>query len=54
MGELKEAETNLAAAEAELSAVKELQAKLKAKFDAAIAEKNKLLESAAKTKKKMD
>jgi len=54
MGELKEAESNLAAAEAELKAVQELQARLRKTFEDAMAEKTRLSESAAKTRKKMD
>jgi len=54
MGELKEAEANLAAAEAELKGVQELQARLRKTFEDAMAEKTRLSESAAKTRKKMD
>ena len=54
MGELKEAETNLANAQAELQAVQDLQARLRETFEGAMAEKTRLAESAAKTRKKMD
>jgi len=54
MGELKEAETNLANAQAELQAVQDLQARLRETFENAMAEKTRLADSAAKTRKKMD
>jgi hypothetical protein len=54
MGELKEAETNLSNAETELKGVQELQARLRKTFEDAMAEKTRLSESAAKTRKKMD
>jgi hypothetical protein len=54
MAELQEAETNLAAAEAELKEVTELKEALRKKFDAQMAEKNALLEKANKTRRKMD
>jgi len=54
MGELKEAETNLANAQAELQGVQDLQARLRETFEGAMAEKTRLAESAAKTRKKMD
>ncbi len=51
---LLEAETNLAAAEAELKETQDLKAALQKKFDDQIAEKTALQERAAKTRKKMD
>lgn len=54
MGELKEAEDNLASAENELAEVTALKERLRKKFDAQMAEKNALQERAAKTRKKMD
>lgn len=54
MGELKEAEDNLAAAENELKEVTELKERLRKKFDSQMAEKNALQERAQKTRKKMD
>jgi len=54
MAQLKEAEFNLAAAEAELAEVTALKERLRKKFDAQMAEKNALLEKATKTRKKMD
>ena len=54
MVELKEAEDNLAAAEAELAEVTALKERLRKKFDDQMAEKNALQERAAKTRKKMD
>jgi dynein heavy chain len=54
MGELKEAETNLANAQSELQAVQDLQARLRETFEGAMSEKTRLAESAAKTRKKMD
>lgn len=51
---LQEAETNLAAAEAELKETQDLKASLQKKFDDQMAEKNALQERAAKTRKKMD
>jgi dynein heavy chain, axonemal len=54
MGELKEAETNLGNAQAELQAVQDLQARLRETFENALAEKTRLADSAAKTRKKMD
>jgi len=52
--QLDDAEEKLAAAEVELQAVKDLQATLKAKFDAQMAAKDALMEKAMKTKRKMD
>jgi len=54
MAELQEAESNLAAAEAELKEVTELKERLRKKFDAQMAEKNALLDKANKTRRKMD
>jgi len=54
MAQLKEAEENLAAAEAELAEVTALKERLRKKFDDQMSEKNALQERAAKTKKKMD
>lgn len=54
MAELKEAETNLAAAENELREVTELKERLRKKFDAQMAEKKALEEKANKTRRKMD
>jgi len=54
MGELQEAETNLAAAEAELKEVTDLKERLRKKFDAQMAEKKALEEKANKTRRKMD
>jgi dynein heavy chain len=54
MAELKEAETNLAAAENELREVTELKEKLRKKFDGQMAEKKSLEEKANKTRRKMD
>lgn len=54
MGELKEAEDNLASAENELAEVTALKERLRKKFDAQMGEKNALQERAAKTRKKMD
>jgi dynein heavy chain len=51
--ELTEAETNLAAAEAELKEVTELKETLRKKFDAQMAEKQALEERASKTRRKM-
>jgi dynein heavy chain, axonemal len=51
---LQEAESNLAAAEAELKETQDLKASLQRKFDDQMAEKNALQEKAAKTRKKMD
>jgi dynein heavy chain len=52
--QLKEAQDDLAAAEKELEEVQALQARLKAKYDGQMAEKNALQEKANKTKKKME
>jgi dynein heavy chain len=54
MAQLKEAEENLAAAEAELAEVTALKERLRQTFDAAMGEKNALLEKATKTRRKMD
>jgi dynein heavy chain, axonemal len=54
MGELQEAETNLAAAESELKEVTDLKERLRKKFDAQMAEKKALEEKANKTRRKMD
>jgi dynein heavy chain len=51
---LREAEANAAAAEAELSEVKAFQAKLKAEFDESQAVVQGLQDKAMKTKRKMD
>ena len=53
-GELEEAQTNLAAAEAELAEVTALKERLKKKYDDAMGKKTLLEENAAKTRKKMD
>jgi dynein heavy chain len=52
--QLKEAQDDLASAEKELEEVQALQARLKAKYDGQMAEKNALQEKANKTKKKME
>lgn len=54
MAQLKEAEENLAAAEAELAEVTALKERLRQKFDAQMSEKTALQERAAKTRRKMD
>lgn len=54
MAELAEAESNLAAAEAELKDTQDLKAMLQRKFDDQMGEKTALQEKAAKTRKKMD
>jgi hypothetical protein len=54
MAELREAEANLADAQAELHEVNELQAALRRKFDASMGEKKALEEKANKTRRKMD
>lgn len=51
---LKEAETNLAAAQAELDECNALKEALKKKFDGQMAEKKALEDKAAKTRRKMD
>jgi dynein heavy chain len=53
-GELEEAQTNLAAAEAELAEVTALKERLKKRYDDAMGKKNLLEENAMKTRKKMD
>jgi len=54
MGELKEAQDALQVANDELNEVTALQARLRAKFEGAMATKTELQENAAKTRKKMD
>lgn len=54
MGELKEAQDNLAMAEGELAEVTALKERLRKTFDDAMGEKTRLQETAAKTRKKMD
>lgn len=54
MGELKEAQDALQVANDELAEVTALQARLRAKFEGAMATKTELQENAAKTRKKMD
>jgi phage shock protein A len=54
MGELKEAQEALAAAESDLADVTALQARLRKTFEDALSEKTRLQETAAKTRKKMD
>lgn len=53
-GQLAEAESKLADAQAQLEEVNRLKADLKKKFDDKMAEKTALLEKAQKTKRKMD
>jgi hypothetical protein len=51
---LREAEENLAKANAELDECNALKERLRLKFDAQMAEKTALQEKAAKTRRKMD
>ncbi len=54
MGELKVAEDSLAQAQSDLADVTALKERLRKEFDASMAKKNQLQETAAKTRKKMD
>lgn len=54
MGELKVAEDQLAQAQSDLAEVTALKERLRREFDASMAKKNLLQETAAKTRKKMD